>query len=147
MAGIDFDRQVFASAPEPPSRRLPLQALGPALFVLALSGVGLIGFKIYTNSFRPSSAGPASEEIAQLRQHVDDLQKRLDRAEKLRKSAQADSAPTSQRMPVVVQKPAPRDIEFRSFHAPCEYKFKQRRCAERAPRQPRSMAGHRGSTG
>ena len=113
MAGIDFDRQVFASAPEPPSRRVPLQALGPALFVLALGGVGLIGFKIYTSSFRPSSAGPASEEIAQLRQQVDDLQKRLDRAEKLRKSAQADFAPNSQRIPVVAQKPAPPKVAYR----------------------------------
>src|SRR5262245_21809454 len=99
MPGIDFDRQVFASATQSPPRRIPLQALGAALFVLALGSVGIIGFKIYSDSFRTASSGPASEEIAQLRQQVDYMQKRLDQAEKHRKPVPPDSEAILQTTP------------------------------------------------
>ena len=113
MPGIDFDRQVFASATQSPPRRISLQALGPALFVLALSSVGIIGFKIYNDSFRTTSSGPTSEGIAQLRQQVDDLQKRLDQAEKHRKPVPPDSAAILQPTPSVVQKPASPKVVYR----------------------------------
>jgi hypothetical protein len=112
MAGIDFDRQVFASANEPLPRRFPIQALGPALFVIAIGVVGLIGLKIYNDNIRTTSAGPATEEVAQLRMQLNDMQKRLDQVEKHRKPAQADSAPNLQVTPVAAQKMMPAKVVY-----------------------------------
>src|SRR5260370_16472599 len=76
MAGIDFDRQVFVP-PTESSRRFPIQAVAPALFVLALGSLGLIGYKIYHENFRAVDGAPTAE-VELLRQQLSDMQKRLD---------------------------------------------------------------------
>jgi hypothetical protein len=85
MAGIDFDRQVFAPPAPPPPRRFPLAALGPALLVLVLGSVGFIGYKIYRENFQ-TAAATATPEVEMLRQQLADMQKRLDQVEKHRRA-------------------------------------------------------------
>jgi prefoldin subunit 5 len=104
MAGIEFDRQVFATTVEPPRRLpLPLQALGPALFVLALGVIALIGYKIYHDNFRPSTAS-STAEVEQLRQQLSDVQKRLDQVEKHRRTVQSDAAADPATKPLTIPK-------------------------------------------
>ena len=100
MAGIDFDRRVFVP-PTEPSRRFPIQALAPALFVLALGSVGLIGYKIYHENFRAVDGAP-SAEVELLRQQLSDMQKRLDQVEKHRKPTPSDKDTASPVKPLAV---------------------------------------------
>jgi hypothetical protein len=106
MAGIDFDRQVFVS-PSEPSRRFALQALGPALFVLAIGAVSLVGYKIHNENFRVAVAGPTAPEVDLLRQQLADMQKRLDQVEKHHKAIQDDSLAASKVKPLAEPKSAP----------------------------------------
>jgi hypothetical protein len=101
MAGIDFDRQIFATPNAPPPRQLPLQALAPALFVLALGAVGLIGYKIYNKAYPPSA--PATAEVELLRQQLSDMQKRLDQVEKHRRPTSADTVASQVKAPVLAK--------------------------------------------
>src|SRR5260370_40942699 len=106
MAGIDFDRQVFVP-PTESSRRFPIQAVAPALFVLALGSLGLIGYKIYLENFRAVDGAPTAE-VELLRQQLSDMQKRLDQVEKHRKPTQSDMDTASRVKLLVVpqRKPA-----------------------------------------
>jgi hypothetical protein len=117
MAGIDFDRQVFASAAEPPPQRFPIQAIGPALFIFALGVLALISFKIYSDNFRSAPVSPATEEVAQLRQQLAEMQKRIDQSEKHRKPASSDSAANLQVNPIAGQKAAPMRMVYRVVSA------------------------------
>jgi hypothetical protein len=106
MAGIDFDRQVFVP-PTEPSRRFALQALGPALFVLAIGAVSLVGYKIYSEKVRVAVAGPTTPEVDLLRQQLADMQKRLDQVEKHRRPIQDDPLSASKVKPLAEPKSAP----------------------------------------
>jgi len=110
MAGIDFDRQVFVP-PAESSRRFPIQAIGPALFVLALGSVGFIGYKIYHEKFLAVGGAPTAE-VELLRQQLSDMQKRLDQVEKHRKPTQSDMGTASQVKPLAMpqSKPANRVV-------------------------------------
>ena len=46
MAGIEFDRQVFAGAAETSTKPAP-KILGSILLVLALGLAGLVGYKLF----------------------------------------------------------------------------------------------------
>jgi hypothetical protein len=106
MAGIDFDRQVFVP-PSEPSRRFALRALGPALFVLAIGAVSLVGYKIYNENVRVAVAGPTTPEVDLLRQQLADMQKRLDQVEKHRRPIQDDALSASKGKPPAEPKSAP----------------------------------------
>jgi uncharacterized membrane protein YdfJ with MMPL/SSD domain len=106
MAGINFDRQVFVPPTEPP-RRFALQALGPALFVLAIGAVSLIGYKVYNENFRVAVAGPPTPEVDSLRQQLADMQKRLDQLEKHRRPIQDDARSASKVKPLAEPMNAP----------------------------------------
>jgi hypothetical protein len=115
MSGIDFDRQVFATPSEPP-RRPSLQALAPALFVLALGAVGFIGYKIYHESVRAVEGAPTAE-VELLRQQLTDMQKRLDQVEKHRHPVQADSAVDSHANAIPAKDSAPAKVIYKVISA------------------------------
>ena len=46
MAGIEFDRQAFATS-NPPQTRPLIQLLGPAVLVLALMLIAFVGYKAF----------------------------------------------------------------------------------------------------
>jgi cell division septum initiation protein DivIVA len=108
MAGIDFDRQVFAPTSDPPpSRRVSLQAFLPLLFVVALGALGVIGYRIYNDSVQATDLRSSQSEVEQLRQQVSVLQKRIDQLEKHRKPAQSEPTAAPLVQPVPAQKSAP----------------------------------------
>src|SRR5438477_583514 len=70
MAGIEFDRQVFAS-PETP-RKAPPKLLGMVLLVLALALAGIVGYKVFTQVTGGSSAA-ANAQVEHLQQRLADV--------------------------------------------------------------------------
>ena len=90
MAGIEFDRQVFAS-PETP-RKAPPKLLGMVLLVLALALAGIVGYKVFTQVTGGSSAA-ANAQVEHLQQQLADSQKRVDELEKHHKAAKVQTPP------------------------------------------------------
>lgn len=86
MAGIDFDRQVFARAPE---THTPLQTpriVGALFLVIAVLVAGYAGFRL-VSKYLPSgsSAETAPPAMDQIQQQLANMEKRLDLLEKHRK--------------------------------------------------------------
>jgi hypothetical protein len=86
MAGIDFDRQAFVT-PTDKAPRVSPHVLGPVILLIVIAAAGLIGYKLVYGSSVRSSQTTDSESVAQMQQHIDELQKRLDTLEKHRKIA------------------------------------------------------------
>src|SRR6516162_8488678 len=99
MAGIEFDRQIFApSASETPTKPAP-QAFGAILLVVVLGLAGFVGYKIFTQTSQANAIAAANAKVEQLQQQLADSQKRIEELEKHRKAARAEA-------PVVVAQPA-----------------------------------------
>ena len=90
MAGIDFNRQVFAApkeqAPQPASR-----IFGVLFLVVALVAVGLVGYKVISASGR-SDASADSQGLEKIQQQLTEMEKRLDQLEKRHKASVAEPA-------------------------------------------------------
>jgi hypothetical protein len=92
MAGIDFDRQAFVT-PTTKAPRVSPHILGPIILLVAVAAAALIGYKLVYGSSVRSSQATDPETVAQMQQHIDELQKRLDTVEKHRKIAAAEVVP------------------------------------------------------
>jgi len=90
MAGIDFDRQAFVT-PTDKAPRVSSHILGPVILLVAIAAAGLIGYKLVYGSSVRSSQTTDPETVAQMQQHIDELQKRLDTLEKHRKIAPTEA--------------------------------------------------------
>jgi len=113
MAGIDFDRQVFVTPNQPP-RKLPLHLMGPSLFLIALVLAGYVGYRIYKESVRASTANNATAEIEQLKQQLVEMQKKLDQAERHRTPTPPHANAASQVQPEAApKKAAPPKVVYR----------------------------------
>lgn len=102
MAGLEFDRQVFATAVEPEKKPMP-KIFGGALLVVALGLAGLVGYKIFTQASQNNALSAANAQVEQLQQQLTESQKRLDDMEKHKKAVKVEPpAPVAQ--PAVVEK-------------------------------------------
>ena len=98
MAGIEFDRQIFTTAPEKQQTQAP-KAMGAVLLILALGLAGFVGYKIFTQASQANAIAAANAQVEQLQQQLADSQKRVEELEKHRKPVHAEA-------PVVVAQPA-----------------------------------------
>jgi prefoldin subunit 5 len=112
MAGIEFDRQVFAPATESP-RKAPPQLLGAVLLILALGLAGIVGYKVFTQVSQSSSTAAANAHVEQLQQQLADSQKRVEELEKRHKSAKAQAPVPAVDPPPVAKNPAPARTVYR----------------------------------
>lgn len=91
MAGIDFDRQVFATPTEAPKRQ-NAPVIGAVVLVVAIALVSLVGYKLYTDISKNSAESTSAAQVEDLKQQLAEMQKRLDAVEKHRKPAPAEIA-------------------------------------------------------
>src|SRR5215469_13821124 len=106
MAGIEFDRQIFApSAAETTKKAAPL-ALGAVLLFVVLGLAGFVGYKIFTQTSQANAIAAANAEVQQLQQQLADSQKRVEELERHRKPAKIET-PVVNAQPAVVKIPAP----------------------------------------
>jgi len=112
MAGIEFDRQVFAPAVEAESKASP-KIFGTIALVVALGLAGLVGYKIFTQVSQQRALGEANAQIEQLQLQLADSQKQMEELQKKHKAAPKVEAPAPVVTPVVAAKtPAP----HRTYH-------------------------------
>ena len=104
MAGIEFNRDVFAPSATPGvfQGRSVIHLLGPLFLLLAVALVGLIAYKVYLVNDRNSEVAAANAQVQALQEQLAEMQKRMETLEKHRKSAAAEVAPAPS-----VTKPAP----------------------------------------
>jgi len=112
MAGIEFDRQVFAPAEEQ-QRKAPPQLLGMVLLILALGLAGIVGYKVFTQFSQGNSTAAANAHVEELQQQLASSQKRVEELEKHRKSAKAQAPVPVAEAPAVVKNPAPARTVYR----------------------------------
>jgi hypothetical protein len=108
MAGIEFDRQMFAPATE--TERKPQQKIvGTIMLVVALGLAGLVGYKIFTQVSDDRALKAANAQVEQLQLQLADTQHQLEDLEKHRKPAPKVEPPAPVATPpAVVKTPAPR---------------------------------------
>jgi hypothetical protein len=108
MAGIEFDRQMFAAATE--TRRKPEpKILGAIALVAALGFAGFVGYKIFTQVSNDRAIKAANAQVEQLQLQLADSQHQIEELEKHRKPAQKIETPAPVATPpAVIKKPAPR---------------------------------------
>jgi hypothetical protein len=112
MAGIEFDRQVFAPAVEAESKASP-KIFGTIALVVALGLAGLVGYKIFTQVSQQRALAEANAQIEQLQLQLADSQKQMEDLQKKHKAAPKVEAPAPVVTPVAAAKaPAPR----RTYH-------------------------------
>jgi hypothetical protein len=109
MAGIEFDRQIFApSTSESPKKAVP-QAFGAVLLLVTLGLAGFVGYKIFTQTSQANAIAAANAQVEQLQQQLADSQKRLEELEKRRKSVKVET-PVATPQPAVAKTPAVRTV-------------------------------------
>ena len=112
MAGIEFDRQVFAPAAEAENKPSP-KIFGTIALVVALGLAGLVGYKIFTQVSQQRALSEANAQIEQLQLQLADSQKQMEELQKKHKAVPKVEAPAPVVAPVAVAKtPAPR----RTYH-------------------------------
>src|ERR1043166_4537878 len=92
MAGIEFDRQVFAATTETENKTSP-KILGTVALVVALGLAGLVGYKIFTQVSQQRALAEANAQIEQLQLQLADSQKQMEEAQKRHKPAAKVKAP------------------------------------------------------
>ena len=108
MAGIEFDRQVFAPTTETENKTSP-KIFGTVALVLALGLAGLVGYKIFTQVSEQRALSAANAQIEQLQLQLVDSQKQMEDLQKHHKSApkmEAPAAPVA--APLAAKTAAPR---------------------------------------
>ena len=112
MAGIEFDRQVFAPAAETENKTTP-KILGTVALVLALGLAGLVGYKIFTQVSQQHALSEANAQIEQLQLQLADSQKQMEDMQKKHRPAVKVEALAPVTTPAATAKaPAPR----RTYH-------------------------------
>jgi hypothetical protein len=112
MAGIEFDRQVFAPAAETENKPSP-KILGTVALVVALGLAGLVGYKIFTQVSQQHALSEANAQIEQLQLQLADSQKQMEELQKKHKPAVKVEAPAPVvAIPAATKAPTPR----RSYH-------------------------------
>lgn len=113
MAGIEFDRQVFAPAAADAENKTPTKIFGTLALVVALGLAGLVGYKIFTQVSQERALSQANAQIEQLQLQLADSQKQMDDLQKKHRPAAKIEAPAPAiAAPVAAKTPAPR----RTYH-------------------------------
>jgi hypothetical protein len=109
MAGIEFDRQVFAPTTETENKTSP-KIFGTVALVLALGLAGLVGYKIFTQVSEQRALSAANAQIEQLQLQLADSQKQMEDLQKHHKAAPKVEPPAAPAVaaPVTVKTEAPR---------------------------------------
>jgi hypothetical protein len=103
MAGIEFDRQVFAPTTEI-ENKTPPKIFGTLALVVALGLAGLVGYKIFTQVSEQHALTVANAQIEQLQLQLADSQKQMEDLQKRHKPAAKAEAPAPAVTPPVVAK-------------------------------------------
>ena len=112
MAGIEFDRQVFTSAPEAQRTQAP-KAMGAVLLVLALGLAGFVGYKVFTQASQDHAIASANAQVETLQAQLADSQKRLEELQKHHKAVKPEPPVPVVQAPVVEKKSAPAKPAYR----------------------------------
>ena len=90
MSDIDFDRQVFvARAEEAPKQ--PPRVVGLLVLAIAVVGIGIVGYKLMSDASLSGTSAETSS-IQQIQQQLTEMKERIDQLEKRRKAASPESA-------------------------------------------------------
>ena len=112
MAGIEFDRQIFAPAAEAENKASP-KILGTVALVVALGLAGLVGYKIFTQVSQQHALSEANAQIEQLQLQLADSQKQMEEMQrKHRPAPKVEAAPAVATPASTAKAPAPP----RSYH-------------------------------
>ncbi|MGA8676526.1 MAG: hypothetical protein WB621_15020 [Candidatus Acidiferrales bacterium] len=85
MPGIDFDRQIFIPPVDQPEKP-PSQIIGVVILVLAILGIGFVGYKLMSDTSLNGASAEANS-LQQIQQELADMNKRIDLLEKKHKAA------------------------------------------------------------
>jgi hypothetical protein len=108
MAGIEFDRQMFAAAAEMGRKPAP-KIFGTIALVIALGLAGFVGYKILTLVSDDRALKAANAEVEQLQLQLADTQHQIEELEKHRKPvAKVETPAPVATPPTVIKTPAPR---------------------------------------
>src|SRR5262252_3003739 len=108
MAGIEFDRQVFAPTAEAEGKTSQ-KIVGTLALIVALGLAGLVGYKLFTQLSQQRALSEANAQIEQLQLQLADSQKQMEEMQKKHKAAPKVEAPAPVVTPVAaVKAPAPR---------------------------------------
>jgi outer membrane murein-binding lipoprotein Lpp len=92
MAGVDFNREVFAKTSEPPPR--PAQrGAGFVILAVVLGVLAVLGYKILSES-RLLPADHAAGNLGQMQEQIAEIEKRVAQLEKRHKAAVTEAAAT-----------------------------------------------------
>jgi len=94
MAGIEFDRQIFAPTTETENKTSP-KIFGTLALVMALGLAGLVGYKIFTQVSEQRALSAANAQIEQLQLQLADSQKQMEDLQKRHKPAAKMEAPAA----------------------------------------------------
>jgi len=110
MAGIEFDRQVFApTAAAESDSKSSSKIFGTLALVVALGLAGLVGYKIFTQVSQQRALSEANAQIEQLQIQLADSQKQMEDLQKRHKSVAKLETPAPAVTPTpAVKAPAPR---------------------------------------
>jgi len=111
MAGIEFDRQVFAPTTETENKTSP-KIFGTVALVVALGLAGLVGYKIFTQVSQQHALSEANAQIEQLQLQLADSQKQMEDIQKKHKPAPRVEAPAPAPISVATKAAEPR----RTYH-------------------------------
>lgn len=111
MAGIEFDRQVFAPTTEIENKTSP-KIFGTIALIVALGLAGLVGYKIFTQVSEQHALTVANAQIEQLQLQLADSQKQMEDLQKRHKPAVKVEAPAPAVAPPVVAKTPPQRPAF-----------------------------------
>jgi septal ring factor EnvC (AmiA/AmiB activator) len=107
MAGIEFDRQVFAPVAEAKRTQAP-KAMGAIFLVLALGLAGFVGYKIFTQASQANAIASANAQVETLQAQLADSQKRIDELQKHHKAVKPEPPVPVVQAPVAEKKSAPK---------------------------------------
>jgi hypothetical protein len=113
MAGIEFDRQVFAPSAEAEGKTSP-KIVGTLALVVALGLAGLVGYKLFTQLSQQRALAEANAQIEQLQIQLADSQKQAEELLKKHKPAVKAEAPAPVAAPPVETKASA--LPRRSYH-------------------------------
>jgi len=106
MAGVEFDRGVFVPTNASPERSV-VRLLSPILFLLTISCVAFVGYKIYAETQKSDVVAAANSETQLLQQQLVDMQRRLDQLEKHRKPAPTEASTAPDQKQAIAPSSAP----------------------------------------
>jgi prefoldin subunit 5 len=112
MAGIEFDRQVFAPVAEAKRTQAP-KAMGAIFLVLALGLAGFVGYKIFTQASQANAIASANAQVETLQAQLADSQKRIDELQKHHKAVKPEPPAPVVQAPVADKKSAPAKPVYR----------------------------------